>query len=176
MKQLSAKIKREIARREKVWKKATPAQKRVLIAEDVLRQIDAGKMKATRGIYVSGKSLSSPVMPHLHGMRERFLTLPDCRVCAHGALIVSCTLYANKATLRDNEDEFRDTSRHMSFANGLEKVFSRQDRRTIECHFEGWGNSGCAWGNRYRTARANLSAIMKNIIKNKGEFIPPPFP
>lgn len=173
MKQLSAKIKREIARREKVWKKATPAQKRVLIAEDVLAQIKTKQMKATRGIYVSGSGTRPAFLPNLTGMRERFLTMPECHVCGLGALMVSCTLYANKATV-DNLDEFNDPSPHTSFANGLHEVFSYADRRLIECCFEGWGQTGGAWRNRYKFPRANLAAIMENIIQNKGEFIPPP--
>ena len=43
---VTPKLKKEIARRAKIWKAASPSKRRVLIAKDALQQLDSKKVKA----------------------------------------------------------------------------------------------------------------------------------
>jgi hypothetical protein len=189
----------EIALRNKKFKAATPAQKRVLIAKDVIAQIKAKRFKALSGTWVN------PVFRNGHDLdvfekfvfekldeepasvRELFLEqkIPACECCALGAMFMSCTLYNNKTTVENLLDEtvsFEDLIREKGpqFSNGLDQFFSKAQLKLIEATFEGYygafrdesNDKTRVWYETLPNDTKRLVAIMNNIIKNKGVFKP----
>lgn len=186
-------VAQEIAQRERKFKAASPAQKRVMIAADVIAQIKAKRFRPEsltwvdpvrkNGDYFDMGAAAGTAAP----VRELFLEnkIPACACCALGALFMSCTLYNNKTTVGKFEDEmvdFKDIVRSGRFRNGLTSFFSRDQLRLIEIAFEG-GDGAFTPGNdddyndakdwvRSFDVKKRLIAIMENIIDNKGTFNP----
>lgn len=153
------KLKREIAKRNRLFAAADPAEKRVLIAKDVIAQIKLGRYKAATQTWVSpvvrgvggGYPLRDTTTDLLMefgadaSMRELFLNkqIQACECCALGAMFMSCTLYNNNQTVEDFEEETnwefdeRVDGRHGGFSNGLHKFFSRAQLALIEAAYEG---------------------------------------
>jgi hypothetical protein len=153
----------KIAKREKIFKASTMAQKRVLIAQDVIAQIKAKKLKPAHGIFVqfekvAGLKMTSrdpyseltreDVSNHLGADKDaRELYLEDkiqqCSCCALGSLFVSCTLYNDNTTTdelafagEDISDWLMSGGKGDRMSNGLDKFFSIQQLQLIEQTFE----------------------------------------
>lgn len=184
----------EIALRNKKFAAATSAQKRVLIAKDVIAQIKAKRFKARAGTWVrpvfrNGDELDmfDKFDEETASVRELFLEkkIPACECCALGAMFMSCTLYNNKTTVDSLLDETMDfelivRSKTRSFSNGLAQFFTKPQLKLIEAAFEseyGAFNDVCndktdLWYETMPNDTKRLIAIMQNIIKNKGTFKP----
>lgn len=168
------------------FEKLSPARKRVVIAADVIRQVRAYRYIATKGTYIDPVSFSAE---HYDSAVE-FARGPDtvCRVCARGAMFLSILSIFNNFTGRipsypreEKEQEF----------------FDKRQTKLIEGAFEGWGRKNMteyhnasgeyifpeyytvdmepavlSYVNDYPSAEDRLIAIMRNVIKNRGTFIP----
>lgn len=206
MKTKKKSVAQEVALRNRRFKAATAAKKRVLIAEDVIAQVKAGRFKPKSGSWVQPldrKGYDIDMQPGLtkfdeeDSVRELFLdgSIPKCECCALGAMFMSCTLYNNKTTVEDFDEEvgwrFDDLVMEGGFKNGLTKFFSKDQLQLIESAFEGnmgafvldeedeYSGTGIApgektkvWMDELRDDKKRLVRIMENIIKNKGKFVP----
>jgi len=226
-------IQKEIEKRNSLFKKATKAEKRVLIAKDVIAQIKANRYVATSGAFVEAE-FNSDIDDFSHildeanrlmgakdvvaeynislekakeainfikkPLREAYLdgTVESCNVCALGGLFMSCTLYNNKTKL-DALGSFGEASdlgdfidRKKPISNGLDKFFSRSQLELIEQAFEGgdgYFGVGCythdacdddvrryyTYADKYPKDDDRMIAIMNNIVKNNGTFVPVKF-
>ncbi len=187
----NTKLQAEITRRNKLFKGKTRAEKRVLIAKDVLAQIKANTLIPSSGSWVRLKSY------YLDGntsLREVTLNKEaECKCCALGGLFLSCTLFNNKVTVADVEygkyEHLDETIRgEQKFSNGLNTIFSNAQLKLIENAFEQGGGAfnpykrgdkpnaterkAIEFGERYSSDSKRMIAIMKNIIKNNGTFVP----
>jgi hypothetical protein len=164
---LAKQVAREVAKREAIFKKASPTQKRVLIAKDVIAQIKAKKIKPESGTFVQVEKvkgfMSSSEADKRTGswnyamnrlsdsegsdadVRQLYLdnTLQQCSCCALGGMFMSCTLYNNNTTIEDLEHAGNDISQVLleetgeKLSNGLNKFFSVEQLKLIEQTFEG---------------------------------------
>ena len=212
-------------KRTAAFKKLSPAQKRVAIAKDVLKQIKARQFIPKRGYFVDTTTQNvKGIIGDLSNTDSLQKVLPQmtCEVCALGGMFLSCTNLNNKATISalkfDFEHEHSGEALRMDsvinqnkkFSNGLNRFFSNYQLMLIETAFEeGQGLiahfryvilpnkdsiSEYYFNGKWKTAtpeilkaknfsettktagRANsterMVAIMKNIIRNKGRFIP----
>lgn len=189
------KIELEIRQRNRAFKKATKAQKRVLIAQDVIAQIKANRLMPIMGSWVVPKTTNNKFMDINDkfgddaSVRELFLEnkIPKCGCCALGAVFMSCTLYNNKTTTADFTEEtswdFSDNVEGGKFSNGLTNVFSRSQLMLIEMAYEGGEGAFMAKKNKRDSTAAcwqlkipndtkRLIAIMQNIIDHDGTFVP----
>ena len=194
------KLQQEIARRNKLFEKASPAQKRVLIAQDVIAQLKADRLMAENGTWTDMSAAGKAQLDIDASFQQTFLenTGVKCECCAVGSLFIGCALFANKISngeIRDNWELGDQLFEHRRFENGFDKLFSRKQLGLIETAFEGtthfftddeWtGTEGAsvssaaeraAWDfhNQYRElpAKTTLIAIMENIVKNNGTFKP----
>jgi hypothetical protein len=188
----------EVARRNRLFAKATPAGKRVLIAEDIIAQIKAKRFRPKAGVWVNPVNEKNTENIELDikfngtaPVRELFLEkkIPACECCALGALFMSCTLYNNQTTVNDFTKEvildFQETVEDGKFTNGLTGFFSRAQLKLIEIAFEGgygafdtdrMSNTKAlrvvSWEEKLPDDQKRLVAIMNNIINNKGTFVP----
>lgn len=191
--------------RNKKFKAAkTNAERRVLIAKDVIEQIKNKLIIAEQGEFVQIKY--DPInFTRNRGIREAIIEKEaKCTCCALGSLMVSCTLFNNHYTVGDlfsntDDNHFSQLGdvlfiKKQSLKNGLDKYFSKSQLRLIEIAFESgngyFGNSERRFCPIFKlkfskqeklaeemfshiiSPEKKLISVMKNIIKNKGKFIP----
>ena len=172
------------------FKKATKAQKRVMIAQDVLAQLKAKRYVAESGCWVQANYNSAVPLADIKykdSVQDLFAekTIESCNVCALGGLFMSCTNFNNNTLLEDLDDVSEDLGNLIDeeekLSNKLNKIFSTSQLKLIEVYFE--GNDGYFYENReYDTVKAfyikypsdkkRLQLIMENIVENEGTFVP----
>lgn len=180
-------------------KSLSTKEMRIAIAKDVLAQLKAKKIVATRGCWTDDPKLGS-----IDDFASTQLEKADkdsveikacdyaskvnkCRVCALGSLFLSgIRLYNGVSWTLNKEDAFFDLS-HDLFddieKSPLNKYFSTKQLQLIEATFED-GDGSCwlssdrdhvlarAYYVKYRDAEKRLIGIMNNIIDNEGTFNP----
>jgi hypothetical protein len=180
---------KEIKNLNAEFKKATKAQKRVMIAQDVLAQLKAKRYVAESGCWVQANYNSAVPLADIKytdSVQELFVEkkIESCNVCALGGLFMSCTNFNNNTLLEDLDfasSELGDLIEEVKLSNKLNKIFSVKQLKLIEVYFE--GNDGYFYENReYDTVKAfyikypsdkkRLQLIMENIVKNDGIFVP----
>ncbi len=175
----------------KFWK-LSPAQKRVAIAKDVILQIKAEYYTAIRGTYINAELPWNTSRTEMAPAREAFAEADNCTVCAVGSTIVSGARLGNRVSLFDlgvnangfGGDEARDKFFPRSMNRLMEEAFEvdydpkrqyhkaslaserKPNTRTMQYRAEYFGEG-------FKTSDARLIAIMRNVIRNKGAFIPP---
>jgi len=171
------------------FKKATKAQKRVMIAQDVLAQIKTKRYIVESGCWID-TNINAACEKNLKdedSVQELFAEkkIESCNVCALGGLFMSCTNFNNNTSFV----ELNDASGHLGdwisegeeFSNKLNKIFSYKQLRSIESYFE--NNEGYfynqrefdgikAFCNAYPSEKKRLKLIMENIVENNGTFVP----
>ena len=166
------------------FKKATKAQKRVMIAQDVLAQIKTKRYVAESGCWVQPniKAACEKNLKDEDSVQELFAKkkIKSCNVCALGGLFMSCINLNNNTTVEDLKKEFYigdfvyDDSK---ISNGLNRIFTQKQLILIETYFEG-GEGYFRGGNKTQTFLESyndderLEMIMQNIIDNDGTFVP----
>lgn len=188
MKKLTKKeIQAEIKRRNKLFKNATKPQKRVLIAKDVIQQINLGRIipKSMSWVDFDSSFKQGSVRDHLLGKEE-------CKACALGGIFASCTLFNNETTFEKDRDFLEDLGfsifdYNKKPKNGMMSIFSKSQLKLIEFAFEegdGWclvtdacdpaksELSAIDFGKKFSNSKDRMVAIMENIIKNNGLFKP----
>jgi len=193
-----AKYNARIDKDAKKFAKLDAAGKRVMIAKDILLQLDAKKLVAEQGRYVSISSLYE--FDDTQDIKANYSKIKECPVCALGACLMATTKFNNHLKFGDIGPtvSYMNTSK-VSFV--LQELFSDEQLLLIECAFEGMitGESSYAsqtfgtnlpadefkkaydFANKFRekysidaknTSTLKMEAIMNNIIQNKGTFIP----
>lgn len=172
----------------------SPAERRVLIANDVLfllgqRQRDS-KLTPTCGVYVDRDIRpykDSPEM-QLQQIVDAWIQEKDCQVCALGAALVATTLRFNDFTVGQFDGTITTVAgedpRYIVLSDIREylmQFFDREQLGLIETAYEGASiikvpdeDDAAAYNfkMRYYDLRTRLRAIFKNIVANKGTFIP----
>ncbi len=166
--------------------KLPPAKQRVAIAKDVLASIRTRKLRPRRGRYLNINFGDGYDVVYSRGeIQPLLLGGAKCEACAVG----SCFLSA--ARLGDKQKGIQDLWHiHQSPSSAARRHFSKEQLALMEFAFERFSVRMCSsedgvggltsdlqavaakFRNRYRSDESRLSAIMRNIIKNKGEFCP----
>ncbi len=158
----------------RAYAKMTPEQKRVTIAKDVLKALEADQIVAEHGEYFDGGLIEAlkvdeskhPLDGHATESLQTLLPkLPACHVCAKGALFVACVSRQNAVKVGDG---MRCGSDQLS--RQLQGVFSTDQLQLIENAFEGFGGYYRIKG---RSAKERMAKIMRNVIENNGTFVMP---
>jgi hypothetical protein len=179
---------KEINKLNEEFKKATKAQKRVMIAKDVLAQIKAERYFPERGKWVrpfwsdDQKSIDIKLDPN-SSIKDAFKSkaINSCKVCALGGLFMSCTNLNNNTTVGDMKTEYyigEFVNDDVKISNGLNRIFTQKQLILIESYFE--GSQGYFKGDNEKTLvflesyndDERLEMIMQNIIDNDGTFKP----
>jgi len=185
--------KEAIEKRNEAFWKLPAAEQRVAIAQDVLNELSARRMNAKRDIYVYFGDYCLPKGSEEDSLQDHLEKMPSCDVCAKGALFVSAVRLGNRFKCGEIVDGVidEDDINYVDFSNFkdfLRDIFSSEQLELIEYVFErgiiGDVDSAeitkaDAFIDHYLSKDANwaddeamMIAIMKNIIKNKGTFIP----
>lgn len=165
----------------KPFEDMTPAEKRVAIAQDLIAHVAAGKIRPTRGTY-----LSAP--PDYRGAEYAFR--PDdkrqacevlaamrvCECCQIGGLLYATVLRANAVQVGQLVDEPGDAMCEDGFGGYLREFFDEDQLYLMESTFEGWCRTSetavSEFFNRHRDRQKRMVAICQNIIDHDGEFVP----
>ncbi len=144
---------------------------RVFLARDVIKQINTGKLIAERMTYFKNDTVSHRFFISKENGKESLQDVlleedvAPCRVCALGALWASKVIHKNEAVIEDGLGSRRALDRD------LRAAFSEAQIRLIEIYFEGFYGVSI-YRDKHLEDEDRMIAIMKNIIKNRGEFIP----
>jgi hypothetical protein len=170
------------------FKKATKAQKRVMIAQDVLAQLKAKRYVAESGCWVKPNidSAWEQKLSHHDSVQELFIEqkIESCNVCALGGLFMSCTNFNNNTLLEDLDDASEGLGNLIEeeqLSNKLNEIFSTNQLKLIESYFE--ANGGFfrdydeddrieVFYNKNSSDKKRLQLIMENIVENNGTFVP----
>lgn len=177
------------AKNKAFWEKK-PSQQRVEVAKDVLKQLELKFLKAERQTYLKVSELTKDIEKPSDKLDkvfdQVFKSRGKCNVCGIGACFVSMVKLGNSIATKQvgikGYIENGDSIGHYDMRRLLDDVFSEDQQSLIECAFEqdsGFGfapipdrKAAKSFGQKYKHDSTRLKAIMKNIIKNKGEFIP----
>lgn len=139
----------------------------VKIAADALEQLELEKIKAYRMVYLDflddDREYTSSIEPstQLSELEGR-----TCAVCAKGALILG--------HLRQGPPE-AEVGYHDARIDELDEIFGVEKLDLVEACFEGFHGSGPIAHRYYRhypESEDRLRAILANIVRNEGEFVP----
>lgn len=142
---MKAKLAKQIEASNKTFSAASKAEKRVLIAQDVIARIKTGQYTAKNGVYwVPNKKFRDRIDQayfddEATGLREVIVSgEAQCSCCALGSLITSCVAKTNNVLLKDsNALDFLDDSLDVARKAGLGKYFTTKQLDLIENAFEG---------------------------------------
>lgn len=147
--------------------------KRVAIASDVLRYLDAKKIEAETLVYLRfPRNGNLTKAGRIRVDKSADLALSEaakCQVCALGACLYALVLRADQLTLGELGASKSDNLLHVGNCytkNILEELFAHEQLRDMEAAFEKWRRYSSMEG----TSDQRLRTIMKNIIRNKGTF------
>lgn len=138
-------------------------KQRVEVAKDVIASIDAGKFKARAGTYA--KTNYQPCWRSDLRNIARKAIASGCDVCARGAIALSAfCLYDGKINQLQYCAVGDPVSRLVQC--GSDAMFGGDQSSLMEGCFE------FRWRVKYPSHSERLIAIMNNVIKNNGLFIP----
>lgn len=186
-------IRASIIKANAAYKKATPAGRRVLIAQDAIEQIKLQKVEVREGFFCDIRR----VLPdNGEAQLQELLHDPDapqCSGCALGTLFLSSVRMRNQFKV----DAFSDPEGEII---PLLKEFSQRQRELIEIAFEmgdgwysverhrTWGGGELVVTKQHREAmdwaigflsagereceNTRLLILLENIVRNKGTLVP----
>jgi len=151
-------------------------KRRMKLAKDVIAHIRAKLIKPVTATYFELRgSKYDDNFPSSSTQADLAIKEFSCEACAIGSLFVADVMLRDRATLQNVDNgTFR--------RRRLLQHFGREQLGLIESAFEcttqftvGWSDLGpkaVRFGGRYKTSRGRMLAIMNNIVKNKGQFVP----
>lgn len=161
------------------------AAERVAIAKDVISQIRAKRLIAMSGTYLSAADnnwltqfgVYDEDMTDLDEESKNQQVVPPtkCNVCALGAVFVSALDRNDRLKVGD----FAPYPGQDDLHNYLKRWFTLNQLYLMEEAFEGYsrpeycGTDAEFFGSRYDNDEDRMLAIMRNIVKNDGTFVPP---
>lgn len=167
----------------KNFQNLSDAKKRVAIAKDALDQVLAKNYKVKTGQYVTFLGTGSPVEKSEELDVPVACNLQDvkCQVCARGALFVSAL--RKDASIEPETLPSSDFLGNDEITETENNYFSREQLDLIESAFETdafcdeapeeLAMAAVLYGMSLGNKDERLVAILKNIIRNKGEFVIP---
>lgn len=186
--------------KNKKFEAASKDEKRVMIAKDVIAQVRKDFYVPSYGTWVAFSKFlpAATSLQEILTKKKDF----SCKVCAMGGLMLSAVKYNNSVTLGndraaaiyyadDSASDLDDSASDLddSASKNLRKFFTPSQLDLIEAAFEvGEGAVGLpinkisrrykstsaaiTFGENYPDPKNRIIAIMKNIIKNNGTFVP----
>lgn len=139
------------------------AERRVEVAKDALKQIAAHKFKPTKGIYVKDTSRYATIASSENLQEALEQPGAKCACCAKGALFLSAARCGDRLSYE---------SFNLQIIEGLQDIFSSEQLNLIEDVFERYHRHP-RFDKKHETPTQRLTAILKNIIRNKGDFVEP---
>lgn len=179
-----------LAERNRRFQALPRNKKAIAVAKDVLKRIDTKQIKPRSGSLLKIHRTHLPY-GNVYGTNYDLQSLVEkgagCTACALGAAMCSIAHFRDEIKVDSDGRPFnRDGDEYVLPNSGKLKDVFGKDMPIIEYAFERGGstitenwtfpgdmlNSAEGFGRKFRSDRDRLTAIMKNIIKNDGRFIP----
>mgnify|MGYP000678179363 CR=1 FL=1 len=177
-------LRERIEQSNDAFNKMTDAEKRVEIARDTLLRININKFNFNRTCTVDG--LEDYTDSDYESVKDIINTksIPECTVCAKGAMFLSYVGRVNDFIIGDIDDFSCSDS---SIVKKLNEIFELDQMHLIETAFETSIihddemdkplYAECEkvreiYRSKYWNKKDRLKSICKNIIKNNGTFVP----
>lgn len=151
------------------YEAATPAERCVMLAREVLSLMDARFVRGDSH-YSDVETLDVPLAD--------FLDRPKCEVCARGALVIALARVANECAARGWKTP-EDLGKAASWCRPRDAFPEESVWEEIEIAFEGYNNdedypAATAWGKKHEhlPANARLRAVCQALIANNGTVVP----
>lgn len=169
----------------------TIEEQRIEILEDVLKHIDAGRIKA-KPLVVLAYDKIRPERGNLKTILKKYSRKKKvCNVCQRGALLFASVWKNNNLNIKhwsDNSEftqgcllgtaSLYDETDHGKYLNKLFPIHQQQlmetafEGRYHEYHLSGDYASCIFFYNKYKKPLTRMKAIVNNAIKNGGIFKP----
>jgi hypothetical protein len=170
-------------------------EKAVLVAKDVLAQLECGKFKPIVNVYISTNQTVYDLGVNFDDdIKTNFDKLPQCQVCALGATLLSATHLGNLLTFR-NINIARSSIEGINnekVSELFESIFTFKQLLLIETAFENYISNATRFAtdvkdelltndeitkcidfyNSYTDIQDRMTAIFQNVIENNGVFKP----
>ena len=174
-------INEAIKNKNKTFSKMNKMEKRVALAKDVIAAIKSKVYDAEAGTYLTFKEDGITVDDDNFSVSKEELNNKNitCSVCAIGSLFVSKIRKTKIKNITEVDDGL--------MVKSLSGIFSELELRTLEYLFEGRDiDSNFKYNSMYNSKfhsdctdffishpddKSRLLSIMKNIVKNNGQFI-----
>lgn len=164
---------RQTERSNRAFERMSPAQKRVTIAEDVIKSLNTGGLKATHMMYFHVKGMDGFIQDNFDvGLKELLPDLPPCQVCAKGGIFTCVVARRNQVTA--GHAEHGDMWNSEDLSEELGGIFTPSQLNLIEVEYESFDINTMDLRNRLSNPKDRMIVIMENIIRNGGDFIPDP--
>ena len=152
--------------------KIPKAEARVLIAQDVLNQLNLKKIIATSGTYFAFEDVPFDEKDFLREILDK----TQCQVCALGSLYYSRVQVANETRCDvvgkiDDDEVTNSISNTETIMPDLSQYFDWSALDKIENYFEGWFEGSTFYDNN-PDPEIRMRKIMQNIIDNNSDFKP----
>lgn len=146
----TAKKVKEIQKNNENFEKASPSEKRVLIAKDVIRGLKSKRLVSMQGVWLcvenDGELFDPDETDKKTELKKVLDKIPSCNVCALGGIFVSAVRRFNK--LKCSKDLANpDYARMLPY---LKRFFSEKQIRLIECAYE--QGDGFVYAHTYGTS------------------------
>lgn len=170
----------------------TREEKKVIISQDIIANVNAQVYIASKGSYVNNVyDIHSNVintLDNLKPVKENWGDIKKCTVCALGACLMSVTKFNNRLNFNELPAGTRWYGKHL---NLLTEIFTAAELAKIEVAFEGlWDEDESNIGrdklnaklsektvektinfhDLYTTDESRLVGIMQHIIDHKGKI------
>lgn len=158
--------------KKKPFDKLGPAQKRIAIARDVLKQLKNGRLKAKAGQFINHLDANN----HFTSNNNSAAT---CEVCAMGGAFIALHHLKQKSWL-DTMVGMPIQPNRLEIFDALGAYFETYQLRKIEDAFETRYGAGCIhqtdgrnffYTDGFSNDKLRLRLIMENIVVNRGRFI-----
>ncbi len=142
--------------------------------------------------YYSSTPVTETVVDTDMQVQKVVQSMKSCNACALGTVFACTVGIANKLKINDLNKDYESTQLDGIAFDGstmydyLRGFFTTKQLTMIECAFEKYDTMGerseaghanqlasALFGRKYPSAKARMIAIMKNVIKNGGEFVVP---
>ena len=182
-------LNKRIGEQNKMFKKASPEQKRVIIVKDCIARIKLEQLKPDTGCFVNYEEIDSGDIKSLlekNGIQQ-------CIACAKGSLFLTYIGRVNSFSWEDFTPSFDDNYNELESVESqrLLEIFSAEQLVLIETAFEGYqvicndaseedfidlrhlirNQKPNYYKNKFEDAKDRLIHICENIIRNKGTFV-----
>lgn len=196
---ITKKIENEIARRNEIWKNASAQERRILVCKDVISRIKSGQFQPETGKFAS---LTIQDKEDKDSVQACVISKEPCECCALGGMLLSTISYKNRVTIKDwvnvSYGGHLESPNEFNYF-GIAQVFTKAQLKKIEQAFEGFSGlygptsevdfccdedevKACnapkeekaimSFYLKYTDPKARMIAIMNNIIRNNGLFLP----
>jgi len=192
-------IQEEITKRNEIWKSSNTAQRRVLVAKDVIERLNSNQISAEEGNWCSFPEEQKEG----ESVQEVILKGERCSACGIGSIFLSLISYVNQLTFTDKDlygfNMMTDYENETVEYKKLKNVFSDSQLKLIEQSFEGGRGffefdsdvqdylfyddydkptyrgaaiqiAALRFYEKYPSENERLKAIMENIVENGGAF------